>query len=271
MTAWTRRLRAFFGVEYALMMTYRAEILLWAIATSLPLIMLGVWSEAAASGRFANLTGASVARYFIAVFIVRQVTIVWVIHHFEYLVVSGKLSAQLLLPVDPAWRYVVAHLAEQACRLPIVVLMVAGCLWLFPQALAGDAQTGPWRPAVGSVALGLAACAGAFTLRFVLQYTFALFAFWVERVSAAHELVYLLILFLSGMVAPLEVFPPAAREAVLWTPFPYLVWFPARLLMGEAAPVVRGFVTLAVWIVGLGLVNRVVWRRGLKHYSAMGA
>jgi len=122
-TAWTRRLRAFFGIEYALMLTYRAEILLWAVATCLPLIMLGVWSQAAASGDFVH-GPAWMARYFIAVFLVRQVTIVWVIHHFEYLVVSGRLSPQLLLPVDPVWRYAVAHLAEQACRLPIVAVML---------------------------------------------------------------------------------------------------------------------------------------------------
>ena len=270
MTAWTRRLRAFFGIEYALMLTYRAEILLWAVATCLPLIMLGVWSQAAASGDFVH-GPAWMARYFIAVFLVRQVTIVWVIHHFEYLVVSGRLSPQLLLPVDPVWRYAVAHLAEQACRLPIVAVMLVGCLLLFPAAWRGDEAIGPWIPGFGALAGGVLACMAAFTLRFALQYTFGLFAFWVERVSAAHELVYLLILFLSGMVAPLEVWPAAARDAVLWTPFPWLVWFPAKLLMGEPAPVLRGFVTLGLWIAVLIVINRVVWRRGLKHYSGMGA
>ena len=34
------------------------------------------------------------------------------------------------------------------------------------------------------------------------------------------------------MIAPLEVLPAPVREVVLWTPFPYLIHFPASILIG---------------------------------------
>ena len=273
-------LSTMFGVEYAMMLTYRAEIVLWAVATCLPLIMLGVWSEAFGSGRFEGLSAAWAARYFIAVFLVRQLSVVWVMHYFEYQVVSGRLSGQLLLPVDPVWRYLTMHLAEQVCRLPIVGLMIGLCLWLFPEAWRGGGSgdggaggLGAWRVSAASVGLGLLATGMAFVSRFFLQYALAMLAFRMERVMALHELIWLPILFLSGMVAPLEVFPEGVRAAVLWTPLPWLVWFPAKLFMGDydAPLVLRGFAMLVGWGVVFVGVQRWAWRVGLRNYSAMGA
>ena len=58
---------------------------------------------------------------------------------------------------------------------------------------------------------------------------------------------------------------------LLWTPFPYTVWFPATLLIGGEVPLMRGFLTMAGWTVAFFILYRVLWHKGLKHYSAMGA
>ncbi|HEY1100714.1 MAG TPA: ABC-2 family transporter protein, partial [Myxococcota bacterium] len=77
----------------------------------------------------------------------------------------------------------------------------------------------------------------------------------------------------GGAIAPLDVFPEAAREIVLLTPWPYLVWLPARVLMGDVDPSVllRGVVVMLGWCVFFFVVNRVLWRAGLKRFSSMGA
>ena len=78
-------------------------------------------------------------------------------------------------------------------------------------------------------------------------------------------------LFLSGMIAPVEVFPESVRAIVLCTPFPYMIDFPANILIGLPVDLTRGFSLIVGWIlVFLGL-NRLLWRRGLKRYSGMGA
>ncbi|MEN9231874.1 MAG: hypothetical protein Q6L68_13295, partial [Thermostichus sp. DG02_5_bins_236] len=68
MNAFSRKLGALFSTYYAYMLEYRAELILWVLAGSLPLIMMGVWSEAAQTGDF-SLSSLEFIRYFLAVFI----------------------------------------------------------------------------------------------------------------------------------------------------------------------------------------------------------
>jgi len=271
-----RKLHAYFLVYYDLSVAYRAEIMLWAVATALPLIMMGVWTQAAASGSFV-MSSAQVARYFIAVYLIRQLTIVWVIYDFEWHVVEGRLSPRLLHPIDPGWSFFIAHFSEQACRLPIVVALVGLCFLIFPEAFLGSDEAGgagPWTPGWGRGLLALLAVYLAFCCRYALQYSLSMLAFWLERVVRVDELFMIPFMFFSGILFPLEelrAWSPLLYEIAMATPFPYMLWFPATLLTGGEVPIVRGFAVLTAWLIVFFIVNRILWRRGLKHYSAMGA
>jgi ABC-2 type transport system permease protein len=254
--------RVFLSVYYAYMVEYRAELILWVLANSLPLIMMGVWTQAAAGGAFA-FSAIDVARYFICVFLIRQLTIVWVVWEFEKEVVEGRLSPRLLQPIDPVWHHVAGHIAERFARMPFTIALVALFFALYPQSF--------WVPSGWSGVLAIAAITLAFILRFLIQYTFAMFAFWTERATAIEQFWFLFYLFLSGMIAPLNVFPEGVRTVVLWTPFPYLIYFPAGLLVGLPVDVAQGFSVMMAWSALFWVVNRWLWRRGLKHYAGMGA
>jgi ABC-2 type transport system permease protein len=258
-----RKIRSMLAVFYADMMQYRAELYLWALSGIMPFILMGLWMKASAETDF-SLTPPEFARYFLAVFIVRQVTLVWVVWDFEDHVVHGKLSPYLLQPIDPFWRFFTSHISERAARLPFIVLLTVIFFCLYPAAL--------WAPSPASVALAALAMVMAFLLRFIMQYAFAMIAFWIERANAIEDVWFMLYLFLSGFLAPLDVFPPAVRTAALWTPFPYMVYLPANLLIGRPVENLgRGFVAMTAWGLLFFLLYRILWKRGLRHYSAMGA
>lgn len=257
-----KKAQAFLSVYYAHMLEYRAELFLWALSGSLPIILMGVWIKASQSGQF-GLTPIDFARYFITVFLVRQFTTVWVIWEFEKEVIEGRLSPRLLQPIDPVWHHVAGHLSERLARLPFALVLVGLFFWLYPQAI--------WLPSLGRVLLFTLVLVLAFTLRFLIQYTFALFAFWTERASAIEQFWFLFFLFLSGMIAPLEVFPPGVRAVAQWTPFPYLIHFPASILIGLPVDIMGGILRMLGWSLLFFLWNRLLWRRGLKQYSGMGA
>lgn len=259
--AW-RVARALLGSQYALMLEYRAEIALWALSGVLPLIMLGVWSGSGA-GTAAGLSPQQLSHYFLAAFVVRQFTVVWLIHVFEEDALQGRLSPLLLQPLAPLWRYLAAHLSEQATRVPFVALMLLVVGLAAPGVL--------WWPSPGALVLGLLAILAAFLLRFVLQVIVTTLCFWSERAAALDRLLLIPYLFLSGLVAPLDTFPPAVRRLALATPFPWMVDFPARLLAGEPVNAALGFGAISAWCLLLWPISRVLWRAGLRRYSAMGA
>ncbi len=253
---------SFLSVYYAHMLEYRAEIFFWVLSGSLPIILMGVWIKAAEGGDFA-LSSVEFARYFFCVFQVRQFTNVWVIWDFEKEVIEGKLSFKLLYPVDPVWYHVARHIAEKMTRFPIAILITLLFFGLYPEAI--------WVPKLMNIILGLIAVVLSFTLRFIIQYTLAMFCFWIERASSIQQFWFLFDIFLSGITAPLDVFPSEVRDIVLLTPFPYTVYFPASLLSNHSLKIFLGFLIMLAWIIIFSVLNRWLWKKGLKQYSGMGA
>jgi ABC-2 type transport system permease protein len=257
-----QKIKTLLSVYYAHMLTYRAEIFLWVLAGSLPIILMGVWIKAAQSGDF-SLNSTEFARYFFCVFQVRQFTNIWVIWDFEQDIVEGRLSFKLLQPLDPVWHHISRHISEKFTRFPLAVLLTILFFALYPQAF--------WIPKIENIILGIIAIIIGFTLQFSIQYTFSMLCFWSERATAIQQFWFLFYVFLSGIIAPLDTFPPLMAKIILWTPFPYLVYIPASFWMGLPVNIGQFFgVSLGWCLIFLGL-NRWLWRKGLYQYSGMGA
>jgi ABC-2 type transport system permease protein len=250
------------SVYYAYMLEYRSELILWVLAGSLPMIMMGIWVQAAESGKF-GFQPVDFARYFFAVFLTKQISVVWVIYDFEKEILEGKLSLKLLQPLDPIWHHLGSHLGERVARMPFVLLLSTFFFVLYPQAF--------WFPNITNLCLFILTAIMAFALRFIIQYTFAMFAFWTEKAAALDNLWLLFFLFLSGLIAPLDVFPENIRNIVMLTPFPYMINFPASILVGLPVNLTRGFLSIIGWFFVFLGANRFLWRKGLKRYSGMGA
>lgn len=257
-----RKAKTLLSAHYAHMLEYRAEIFLWALSNSLPIILMGVWIEASQNGDF-DFSPQEFARYFFSVLLVRQFTTIWVIWDFEREIVEGKLSLRLLQPIDPVWHHVARHLTEKIARLPIIAVLSGLFSVLYPEAA--------WIPSLSQIFLGAMAIALAFILRFAIQYTFAMLAFWTERANAIQQFWGLFYIFLSGAIAPLEVFPDTVRQILEWTPFPYMMHFPAILLMGLPVNFGSSILIMIGWTIVFIMLNRWLWRKGLKQYSGMGA
>ncbi len=250
------------SVYYAYMLEYRVEIVLWMLAGILPFILMAVWVSAASHHNY-GFSPVEFARYFLSVFITHQMISVWVIWEFEEHVLYGYLSNFLLQPMDPVWRYVSSHVAERLSRFPFLALLIVAFFLLYPEAF--------WIPSLKNLLLFLLVVNLAFATRFLLQYSIAMLSFWMERVSAFEEIHFLMFLFLSGYIAPLQLFPGVVREVVMWTPFPYMINFPVSILMGKEVDIVRGIAVMGGWLIVALVINRILWYVGLKRYSAMGA
>jgi ABC-2 type transport system permease protein len=126
----------------------------------------------------------------------------------------------------------------------------------------------PWTVAVCFPVLLL-----AFLVRFLLEWTLAQVAFWTTRVSAINQTYFVLVLFLSGQIAPLTLLPSPIRVVAEILPFKWMIGFPVELLLGRIKPV-EALVGLGVqiaWLVVSLMLVRIVWRAGVRIYSAVGA
>ncbi len=257
-----RALKALLDSQYALMLEYRVEIALWAVSGLLPLIMLGIWVEVDSSN-FVELSNEQITRYFLSAFVVRQFTAVWVMVSFEEDTLEGRIAPFLLQPIIPFWRYFTSHVAEQITRIPIVLLMLIVFFIFLPDTF--------WIPSLLHILLSLLSIILAFWVRFLIHWCFSMLCFWNERASSIERLLLIPYIFLSGLVAPLNVFPNSVKSIAMFTPYPYLLAFPAQLLSGEKVNIINGFAMLIIWGIIFLCISLFAWNKGLKHYSAMGA
>jgi ABC-2 type transport system permease protein len=109
-------------------------------------------------------------------------------------------------------------------------------------------------------------------LQFFMSYTMALSAFWLLEVSTFIFMVFAFEYIAGGHLFPLNILPPAIEQALNYTPFPYLLYFPVSVYLGQVrgAALWQGLGIEAGWTLLFFLVAQAVWQRGIRKYSAVG-
>ncbi|HUI69632.1 MAG TPA: ABC-2 family transporter protein [Spirochaetia bacterium] len=256
-----------FKTTLASFIQYRASIFIWTIDRILePLIYLVVWSAVARAtgGRVGGFDASQFAGYFIVMMLVTQVTYTWVMYEYEYKIRHGSLSFALLRPIHPIHTDLVDNISSKLITLPLMLVAAFVLVVLFKPAFS---------PPVWAAALFVPALLLAFAVKFVVEWTLALSAFWTTRVSAVNQGYFVAALFLSGQMAPLSLLPHSLQVAASLLPFRWMISFPVELILGRLSPAqaAAGLAAQGAWLC-LGLVMlRAVWRAGVRVYSAVGA
>jgi ABC-2 type transport system permease protein len=256
-----------FKTTFAAMVQYRASLFIWMIAHVLePLVYLVVWSVVAegGGGSAGGYTTAEFAGYFIMLMLVENVSYTWIMFEYDYRIREGLLSPALLRPVHPIHSDIADNVSAKAITMPFMLAVGALLALIFRPQLSPHG----WVLAAAIPALVL-----AFLLRFLLEWTLAQAAFWTTRVSAINQSYFVMMLFLSGQVAPLALFPPWLQVTASILPFRWTLGFPVELLLGRLTPMeaLIGLGVQAVWVALAYVLMRIVWRAGIRLYSAVGA
>lgn len=105
---------------------------------------------------------------------------------------------------------------------------------------------------------------------YVLQYLTGLIAFWLEETWILRVILQIITVFLSGAVIPLELFPKLAVKILEYTPFPYLTYYPVKIFQGAEVNYISFFSIISVWMLLFVALNALIWRKGLRLYTAAG-
>ncbi len=259
--AWPTLLR----VGLAEMVAYRAELVIWILTSTTPLIMMVIWSRASQDGAVGDYDADALARYFVATLIVRQLTGCWLVWEMNQDIRTGAFSVQLLRPVNP----LLIHAANTLAVIPFRVLLLVplvGALLLWKPAAADALGQVAWLP----FALSLTA---AWLINFFVQAMMGCLAFWWRQSLGIFNVWHALFLISSGYVFPLSLLPPGIRGFAEASPFAYLMSAPVELLSGrlQGAAAWQAVGGGALWALLCGVGAAVVWRRGVAHHEAVGA
>src|SRR5688572_29209129 len=79
-------------------LAYRAELLVWVLSTTMPFIMMALWTAVARDQPVGGMTKEGFVGYFLATFVVCQLTGAWAAWQINYEVRQGTLAMRLLRP-----------------------------------------------------------------------------------------------------------------------------------------------------------------------------
>ncbi len=230
-----------------------------------PVIYLVVWSTIARShgGSVEGYTPGTFAAYYIVWTLVRNMNIVFTPFGWEWRVKEGQLSGQLLRPVHPI-HYDLADFAG----MKFVVIV----LWLPIAAVLIVAFRPSLSPTVAQCIVFFFAIWGAYLIRSMLLWVLGMVTFWTTRVGALYQAYFMAEMLLSGRLVPMTLMPQWAQDVAWFLPFRWTFGFPITALVGPilTRDLYLGLAMQALWIaIGAGLVA-IVWRRGVRRFSAVG-
>lgn len=119
--------------------------------------------------------------------------------------------------------------------------------------------------------IALSAVVGAWLLHFCVMALIGLAAFVTEEVAPFEWIYQKMVFVLGGIIIPLDFYPDWLQAIARATPFAYMAYGPARLLV---APDTQTFISIIagqlIWLVILGGMLALAYGRGVRQLAVNG-
>jgi ABC-2 type transport system permease protein len=241
--------------EFLQWMAWRGFLVTLAINQAItPLLGLAVWSSVL-PGR------TSISSYYVALLAVQMMTVSYEHHTYSNGIYTGALGQELLRPQPAVVVPLGTNVAMRVWHLLVGLPLIVGAGLVTGVSFDGR-----------NVLIALPAVGLAAALRFLFTYTLALSAFWTQQAHGVVGFGETLIFLLGGSAAPITLFPAGLRALGAALPFRAMLGLPAEIASGrlDAAQVPAGYGWQVLWLALFALVATMVWRAGVRRYTAVG-
>jgi ABC-2 type transport system permease protein len=178
---------------------------------------------------------------------------------------SGRISSYLVRPISYQGYALSLDLAQKTVHIASAFLEVAILAAVMHGGLFVPHEWTTW------LLFTIAACLSSL-LFFFMEFMVSSLAFWTSESGGPLFCFELFLAFAAGAFFPLDVLPTGLRHALDLTPFPYMVYFPARVFLEKVTPVeaARLISIETAWLAAFVAAALSVWRVGLRSYAAEG-
>lgn len=184
---------------------------------------------------------------------------------------QGEIKKYLIQPVDMLGFLLISRVAHKVAYYSVALAPFALVFFLcrsYFTGLPAHAATHSWTTAAAFAASLLM----SFLLGYFLEATLGLIGFWFLEVNSLLFVYMLMNFFLSGHMFPLDMLPEPWQTIVERCPLQYLAYFPVAVFLGkfEGLELARALLVEGAWLVFFVVLSRVLYWRGVRHYSGYG-
>ncbi|PHM48221.1 ABC transporter permease [Xenorhabdus miraniensis] len=249
------------GIEYRFSVFY---MIIEAIIPSIAMIFL--WRTIYSNGDLiGGYTFSELVMYFIGARFINYFVwyaIDWKLYEQVH---EGNLSTLLLKPIDVQAYYFWEMVGDRLVNIvlgviPLMILtIILGSYFDFHVSLYNTFS-------------GILSITLSCILWFLVSWTIGCYVFWTQKADMILFVKEMVIMILAGAFFPIDILPSYIASLIDKTPFPYLAYFPLKILFTdmEEINVSIGLITQIIWCVIFFALGRVIWRQGLKKYVEVG-
>ncbi len=178
---------------------------------------------------------------------------------------NGGLSKFVIKPIGYL-PYRVSCFLGQKCIQSVLIFIILAVVLILLNIFLG------FRPGIINIGMFIVALIMALLINFLIYFTIAAFAFWITEAWGAFVFLNVFVNIISGGIFPLDVFGGNVIRIFDLLPFKYTIYFPVTVLNGriELDEILKGVVIQLIWVLAMLLVTKLVWKAGMKKYTAVG-
>lgn len=258
---------AIFNITWEQELTYRLNFVLWRFRSVLQLLLVYFiwWTVFQNQTQVFNYTQAGILTYVLISAVIKAVVLSSRVVDVAGQIYEGNIVNFLLKPIGFINFYLIRDLSDKLLNILFVIFEVSALFFVLkPEFIVQSNNL--------IILEFLLACILGLILNFAMAFTIGLLAFWVENAWGPYFLLTIFLETLGGGLFPIDIMPRNIANLLMLTPFPYLIYFPAKVYLGTLSNIdlTKGFLILIFWVVALTLIMMFTLKQGLKTYTAIG-
>lgn len=257
---------AIFKIAWEDGLAYRLNFVLWRIRTVLQFLLVYFiwWTIFQTQSEIFGYKEQTILTYILLIAVIRAIVLSSRANDIMNKINDGSIANFLLRPIGLIRYYFAQDMADKLLNCFFMVFEITLIILLFKPDIVLQKDFVTLTLFVSAILLGL-------TAWFFINIIIGLMAFWVENSWGP---LFLLMIFMEGLgggLFPIDILPKQVFDFLMVTPFPYLIYFPAKVYIGgfNNTQLVLYFSIFIFWVLILRLLMKWVLKKGLRYYSSV--
>lgn len=244
---------------------YRLNMLMWRIRQIFVfLIPFFLWkSVLGQGGEIYGYAFPAIMTYLFGTTILRSLVMGSRTIDLGWMINSGNLTIPLMRPFNFFNFLFIRDLADKLFNLSFIIFEIPLILLIFHPPVFIQTNLITLITAIISIAL-------AVLIYFYINIIFGSIAFWSRDIWAPRFMLMVIMEFATGALFPLDMLPKFWQQIIYFTPFPYLLFVPLKIYLGSDPSLIVHLIAAIFWVIVLGLITNLIWKKGIKSYEAEG-
>ncbi len=264
-----RKYLSVFGITVQKALMHRGRNFVWVLIGMMsPLIMISVWTKYYSEGN--SLRGYTLEQL-VGYYLVVLMLSMWVSavsEHVDEDIKDGNLSNYVIKPFDYMlnrlfWEVAWYSVKFATYAVPAIIALIVFANGIVVNLL--DKSFGYLMLLVMSLILG-------YLISFGISLCVGYIGFFTETTTGYKHLFNMLNELLTGRLIPVVLFPLFLQNILNFLPFKYIVFFPTQMVIGNlnTSTILAGIANQIMWLIGLFLLSKWMWKKGITKFSAVG-